>query len=115
MMATILYPDGRHEEVEPANGTDFKLDELRHIVGGNIEIVPLKDGRIMVCNEESKLLDRPRNDQATELAGLPSAAERARLIATYRAMGIDVIEAFDPNEEDYIAGTVLVCEDHEVR
>ncbi len=69
-MATVLYPDGTSREVSPANGTDFQLDELRAIVEGHIEIIPTRDGCILVLNEEGKLLDLPRNDQAGALVDL---------------------------------------------
>ena len=111
-MATILYPDGRHEEVKPDNGTDFKLDELRRIVGGNIEIIPTKDRRIMVLNEEGKLLELPRNEQAGLLVDLMTPEKIAEMKQLY---GDSLIIAGDPNEPDYIAGTVLVCNSHEVR
>jgi len=111
-MATILYPDGRHSEVKPANGTDFKLDELSKIVGGHIEIIPTRDGRIMVLNEEGKLLDLPRNEQAELLVDLMTPEKLAEMKRLY---GDSLIIASDPDEPDYIAGTVLVCEDYEVR
>ncbi len=111
-MATILYPDGRYEEVKPANGTDFKLDELRRIVGGHIEIIPTKDQHIMALNEEGKLLGLPRNEQAGLLVDLMTPEKIAEMKQLY---GDSLIIAGDPDEPDYIAGTVLVCEDHEVR
>ena len=56
-MGLILYPDGRQKAVEPANGRDYSLDELRAIVGGSIEIIPTKEpGRIMVLNDDAKSL-----------------------------------------------------------
>jgi hypothetical protein len=121
-LATIIYPDGREQEVQPRNGSDFHLDELKPIVGTGapagedyIEIVQMRDGRIMVINENGKLLDLPRNEKATQLAGLPTPAERAEAIAEYKRLGYFVVEELGPDEEDYIAGTVLVCLDSEVR
>ncbi len=114
-MAIIISPDGRQKEVSPQNGTDFKLAELTAIVGGHIEIVNLPDGRIMICNEEGKLLELPRNEQATSLVGFPTPEEREARIAEYKQAGIDVLFVGDPNEADWIAGTVLVCENDEVQ
>ena len=114
-MATIVYPDGREEPTEPANGVNFSLEELQRVVQGYIEIIPCKDGRIMVCNEESKMLGLDRNQKATDLADLPSPDERNAAIAAMRKKGIHVINTMGPLEEDYIAGTVLVCKDSEVQ
>jgi hypothetical protein len=55
------------EEVRPANGTDFTLSEAQALVVGLIEVFPLGDGRIMVCNEEGKLEGLPVNVEATIL------------------------------------------------
>ena len=111
-MATILYPYGTSLEVQPANGRDFMLDELQKIVGGHIEIVSTKDNRILVLNDEAKLLGLPRNEQATALAALLTPEDRAELKAI---MGDDIIIVGDIDEPDYIAGVALVCEDHEVQ
>src|SRR6266700_1117852 len=99
MMATILYPDGRHEEVSPVNGKDFKSDELHNIVGGYIEIIPTLDGRIMVLNEEGKLLGLPRNEQAGLLVDLMTPEKIAEMKQLY---GDSLIIAGDPDEPDYI-------------
>ena len=61
IMAQILYASGDVKNVEPQNGTDFQLDELKKIVGGYIEIVYLSDKQIMVVNEEGKIRGLPRN------------------------------------------------------
>jgi hypothetical protein len=111
-MATIFYPDGTSREVSPANGTDFQLDELRSIVGGHIEIIPTRDGRIMVLNEEGKLEGLPANEEAGALVDLMTP-ERVREMK--EEWGDALIIVGDPDEVDYIAGTVLVCRDDEVK
>lgn len=68
-MATILKSNGKRIETSPKNGTDFSYEELKKIVGGYIEIVPLTGGKIMVVNEEGKLYHLPVNMQATHLHG----------------------------------------------
>src|SRR5947209_13392246 len=105
-MAIIIYPSGRQEERQPANGLHFQLEELQAIVEGHIEIVPLADGRIMVCNEESKLIGLPYNELATHLAGFPTPDEVRAVLAAHP----EIIIMGDPDEADYIAGTVLVCQ-----
>ena len=68
MKGRILYVDGREEFIEPKNGTDFSLEELKTIVDGYIQVVWLKDGRIMVVNEEGKIHRLPVNVKATFIA-----------------------------------------------
>ena len=53
------------EEIQPANGTNFKLAEAQALVGGLIEVFPLGAGQIMVANEEGKLEHLPVNIEAT--------------------------------------------------
>lgn len=66
-MAQIIKTTGEVIETSPANGTDFSLEELRAVVGGFIEIVHLRDGRLMVVNEEGKLDGLPINELASNL------------------------------------------------
>lgn len=67
MKAKIFKTNGEIIEVEPKNGTYFKLPELQKIVGGYIEIVNLTKDRIMVVNEEGKIYGLDINSAATEL------------------------------------------------
>lgn len=114
-MAKIYYANGETKEVQPANGVSFKLKEVQAIVGGLVEVVDLPNGDIMLINEESKLIGLERNEAATKLAELPSALDRWRAKLTWQEQGWTVIDTLEDEEEDYIAGDVLVCEDREFR
>ena len=87
-MAEILYPDGTSKEVHPANGDHFEIEELMQIVEGQLQMIPLTDGRIMTFNQEGSpdaeagRAGLPPNEQATVLAGFPSnAGPMATLLA----------------------------------
>lgn len=85
-MAKLYKVNGEIVEVEPENGSDFSLEELRSFVDGYIEVAHLDNERIMVINEEGKIKGLPYNENAT---------------AEYnRAMGY---------KADYIVGDALVC------
>lgn len=67
IMAEIIKANGEHKVVEPNNGKDFKLKELIEIVNGWVEIVWLPNDKIMIVNEDGKLLDLPINQEATKI------------------------------------------------
>lgn len=68
-MAEIIKANYGHEIVEPINGTDFSLEELRDIVGGHIEVLTdLTGENYMVLNEEGKIEGLPYNVFATMIA-----------------------------------------------
>lgn len=91
-MAQWIRADGTEEQVWPANGSDFTLDEMQEYVGGMIQIVPLPTtGALLVCNEEGKLLDLPFN-----------------FLATHEWIK-------NHGDTDEIVGDVLVCHPGEVR
>lgn len=48
------------EEVKPANGKKFALEELQKFVGGYIEAVPYANP-VAYCNEEGRLNGLPTN------------------------------------------------------
>ncbi len=87
-MAEIIYANGRMEQVAPANGSDFSLEEMQRIVGGYIEVLNLNDGRLMVVNEEGKLEGLDLNITATYLYGRHS---------------------------DCVVGNVLVCDSKQIK
>lgn len=48
------------------------LEQMQEMVGGYIEIVPsLKEGHVLIVNEEGLLQNLPLNPAASELAGRP--------------------------------------------
>ena len=89
-MAQIIRVDGTLTDVEPENGTDFKLEELKDIVGGYIEIIDLPRGMILVIDEEGKCKDKPHNPTAT---------------VAFQLTG----------RKDWIAGDVLLCRVEQVK
>ena len=91
-MATLYKTDGTKVEVSPANGKDFKYDELKGFVEGYIEIVNLGKKKVMVVNEEGKLMNLPVNNEATRIM--------AEML---------------PMSRDYIVGNALVCKTSEIK
>lgn len=91
VMATIFHTDGTREKVSPANGSDFRLEEMQRMVGGIIEIVYFDDNTVMVINEEGKLLGLPLNMDATV-----------------------IFRAHYPDSNDYIVGDALVCSEKQI-
>jgi hypothetical protein len=65
--AFIYQANGEIIPIMPKNNFSFTLQELQSIVKGYIEIVYLKDGRLMIVNEEGKLNDLAPNLEATKL------------------------------------------------
>ena len=90
-MAYIIRTSGEIIETTPRNGNDFELDELQAIVGGYIEVLSLRDGRLIVCDEEGKLKGKDRNHKAT-----------------------DIFQAAMPTR-DFIVGDALVCDVDEIK
>ena len=90
-MAQIIKATGEVIEVAPKNGTDFSLEELKTIVDGWIEIVNLRDGRLLCLDEEGKRKGKERNHVATGI---------------YH-------QAF-PQCKDFIVGDVLLCDEDQI-
>ena len=89
MQSVIITTDGLLKKVDPANGTDFSLNELNEIVDGYIEVLHIGD-KLLVCNEEGKLNNLSYNAKATRLIN---------------AAGI----------KDYIVGNVLFCDKDKIK
>lgn len=82
----LITMDEDVQEVQPANGKTFELEEAQKFVDGYIEIVYLPGDFIMIVNEEGKYY------------------KNLNSIATWLARMHHVIM---PN--DYICGDVVVC------
>lgn len=88
MKAKILKASGEVMEIEPKNGTDFKLDELyKHLNCSLVEVINLNQDDIMVVDEEGKYTSNVVNVNATVLA------QENRAIVFW----------------DYVAGDAIVC------
>ena len=89
MKAKLLKASGEVVEIEPKNGTDFKLDELyKHLNCSLVEIINLNQDDIMIVDDEGKLTsNNVVNVNATKLA-----QENQAIIFW-----------------DYIAGNAIVC------
>lgn len=90
-MAKIYKTNGEIIDIEPKNGKDFQLKELKDIVGGYIETVTLPNDEFMVVNEEGKIMGLPVNINATEIY--------------HRKIG----------RWDYIVGDCLICKTSQIR
>jgi hypothetical protein len=64
-MALLLKAAGGVEEIHPANGRTFVLEELQAFVGGFIETVRTVGGQWLVLNENGKYLGLSANERAT--------------------------------------------------
>lgn len=64
--ATIIKSSGLIEEIK-FKGKKPKLSELQECVGGYIECIYLKDGKVLLVNEEGKILGLPKNEYATSI------------------------------------------------
>jgi hypothetical protein len=79
----LLKTDGTTQEHD-----DNTLEGMQAAVGGYIQIVNTKDGKLMVMNEDGKLKGLIFNETATEM-----------------------VELFPG---DYVAGNVLIAEQNEI-
>lgn len=62
----LIRAEGSMEEIQPANGVAFVLEEMQKYVGGYIEMLSIPP-KVMVMNEEGKLNRLPHNRTATAL------------------------------------------------
>ena len=74
-MAFLVTIGGIRSPLIPKNSTDFKLEELQKLVGGNIELFsidPPLEGKYPegICNEDGLGLGLPYNQRASSMAHL---------------------------------------------
>lgn len=92
MKRQIIKADGTAINYSPKAGAHYDLEELNQIVGGCIQIISLHDGRLMVINDEGKLMALPFNQSATDIA----------------------LEQDAIFENDFIVGDVLICREGDI-
>lgn len=61
-MVKIIKTNG---EIIDLEDKELQLEQMQKVVGGYIEIVRLKNGWLVVCNEEGKLIGLEENPVAT--------------------------------------------------
>lgn len=75
-MAKVIESNGAEYDVEPNNGTDFTLEELKGFIrceekcvepSDTVELIPLPGDRYMVVNEDGRALGLDRNEKAEEI------------------------------------------------
>jgi len=63
-----LTPESAATHQPPADGQHFTLDEMQSAVGGYVEMVVLRDGTIMLMDEDGRSKNLPVNRAASYLA-----------------------------------------------
>lgn len=108
-------------DIKPANGKSFSVAELRRYIDAQtIEIISANDGKLMVCDEEGKFVDKPmKNQRAAEFCVFASAGDMRAMMKQFEAEGVTVIMAGalpddDDASADRIAGDVLLCNPGEI-
>ena len=65
--ALLVKVSGEKSIVYPKFKKSFVYSELRDFIGGIIQIVPIGKGRQLICHDEGKLINLPKNEAATKI------------------------------------------------
>ena len=69
-MAHLLSTDGMVTEINPVNGSDFRIDELRKALDVRVvQIVHIKNGMVLAIDDEGKYNGSKPNAFASLLVG----------------------------------------------
>jgi len=119
MSATLYLADGTKQEIVPANGTDFKADELYKLLGcDTLEVIDTGDPvMIMIGDENSRLDDEcVINMEATRIyreghgiLGDPWKHKEAALARMKEMYGDAFIDCSDGGEPYTIVGNIVYC------
>jgi len=112
--AYLIEEGGDIIPVTPINREKgFQLDELYKMLECRmIEVIELKNGMIMICNEESKLFDSPIiNEKATELylQGRMTKSQHLEILRKEYGDNVFDMSTGDDELDMSICGHVLVC------
>jgi hypothetical protein len=79
--ATVIKTDGTQESVSPSvKKSKFVLEEMRKFVGGSIGLIHIRNGEVLVVNENGLNLKLPPNCEATNLMIERLGAVRASIV-----------------------------------
>jgi Domain of unknown function (DUF3846) len=110
-MASIIRTNGMRTIIHPRNGTDFSLEELKIAIGGgHIEIVPVDNTHVMVCDEDGRGKELEPNLTATVMVTILGAKDNPDVIDLpngFKAAQIDM--------DHVIVGQVLFCKKDEIK
>jgi len=67
-MATVIQVDGAERQVVLSKKTHEKMEQIQKYVGGYYTPITLKDGKIMLVNEEGIPRGLPKNPKASAIA-----------------------------------------------
>ena len=103
-MATLIKADGTRKVVEPKNGKDFDLDELKSFVGGWFELISV-GCKYVVVDEDGRMKASPYNISATEeIREMLSAVDRS----DWRRLSL-------ARSNYKLVGDVLICNNTEIQ
>lgn len=119
MDATLYRANGTQENIQPANGTDFQIEEIYTLLGCDM-VEPIGTGdpaMMMIGDEEARckndfLINREATRIFRESNGIPNTPEGARTYfnEVMAGMGDSVIFCGDREEEPYtIVGDIIYC------
>lgn len=93
--AKLYKTDGTIKSIKPVSGKTFTLKELQEYVGGLIDIQDLpKLKKVLILNDEGKIIGLPRNELATEVWKKEYP-----------------IAEFPDNNDELIVGDVIICDE----
>lgn len=101
-VALLLECDGTSTKIAPANEKRFRLDEVRHLVGGWVQRIAIDANTVMLVDEDGNSKNLPVNAVATAVF----REAMARRVITNPIMEKLRQEAL----EDFIVGKVIICD-----
>jgi hypothetical protein len=66
-VAVLYYPDGQTKEILPENGMSITMNEMRLVIGADIDIVYLANGFALIVDDLGATKNLPYNPAATAL------------------------------------------------
>lgn len=118
-MAKLLLANGTITEIQPENGTDFQLDELRKLIGCQfVEITASKNCKILISDEEAlcrgDIVEHPVFGLALEEWNT-EATKKVYKPYLNRLATMALHPAYEPFAQTVLCGAVILCEDEEFK